>query len=42
MITRKGGGTEGSAGNINALNGYRAVEIFNPMEVVENENDQQD
>jgi hypothetical protein len=26
-------------GNINALNGYRVVEIFNPMEVVENEND---
>ena len=25
--------------NINVLNGYRAVEIFNPMEVVENEND---
>ncbi len=25
--------------SINALNGYRAVEIFNPMEVVENEND---
>jgi hypothetical protein len=25
--------------NINALNGYRAVEIFNPMEVVEDEND---
>jgi len=29
-------------GNINVINGYRAVEIFNPMEVVENENDQQD
>ena len=27
-------------GNINVLNGYRAVEILNPMEVVENENDQ--
>ena len=26
-------------GNINTINGYRAVEIFNPMEVVENEND---
>jgi len=26
-------------GNINTLNGYRAVEIFNPMEVIENEND---
>ena len=25
--------------NINVLNGYHAVEIFNPMEVVENEND---
>ena len=25
--------------SINAINGYRAVEIFNPMEVVENEND---
>jgi len=23
--------------SINAINGYRAVEIFNPMEVVENE-----
>ena len=26
-------------GNINVLNGYRAVEILNPMEVVENEYD---
>jgi hypothetical protein len=26
-------------GNINVLNGYRAVEIFNPMEVVENDDD---
>jgi hypothetical protein len=26
-------------GNINVLNGYRAVEIMNPMEVVENEAD---
>jgi predicted nucleic acid-binding protein len=26
-------------GSINAINGYRSVEIFNPMEVVENEND---
>ena len=25
--------------SINSINGYRAVEIFNPMEVVENEND---
>jgi hypothetical protein len=26
-------------GNINVLNGYRVVEIFNPMEVVENDDD---
>ena len=26
-------------GNINTLNGYRAVEIFNPMEEIVNEND---
>ena len=26
-------------GTINTLNGYRAIEIFNPMEVIENEND---
>jgi hypothetical protein len=26
-------------GNINALNGYRAVEIVTPMEVIENENE---
>ena len=26
-------------GNINTLNGYHAVEIYSPMEVVDNEND---
>jgi len=31
--------TKIGTGNINALNGYRAVEICSPMEVVENEND---
>ena len=36
IVKRK---TKVGTGNINALNNYRAVEIFNPMEVVENENE---
>ena len=36
IVKRK---TKIASGNINALNGYRAVEILNPMEVVENEYD---
>ena len=36
IVKRK---TKMGTGNINALNNYRTVEIFNPMEVVENEND---
>jgi len=36
IVKRK---TKMLTGNINALNGYRAVEIYNPMEVVEDEND---
>jgi predicted nucleic acid-binding protein len=36
IVKRK---TKIGTGNINAMNGYRAVEIFNPMEVVDNEND---
>jgi predicted nucleic acid-binding protein len=36
IVKRK---TKYITGNINVLNGYRAVEIFNPMEVIENEND---
>ena len=36
IVKRK---TKIGTGNINTLNGYRAVEILNPMEVVENEND---
>ena len=36
IVKRK---TKLATGTINALNGYRAIEIFNPMEVVENEND---
>jgi hypothetical protein len=28
-----------AAGKINTLNGYRAIEIYSPMEVVEDEND---
>ena len=36
IVKRK---TKIGTGNINALNNYRAVEIFNPMEVVEDEND---
>ena len=36
IVKRK---TKIGTGNINALNGYRAVEIYAPMEVVENEND---
>ena len=35
IVKRK---TKIGTGSINMLNGYRAVEIFNPMEVVENEN----
>ena len=34
IVKRK---TKIGTGNINALNGYRAVEIYSPMEVVENE-----
>ena len=36
IVKRK---TKIGTGNINALNGFRAVEIYSPMEVVENEND---
>ncbi|MCL2029929.1 MAG: hypothetical protein FWG93_00125 [Oscillospiraceae bacterium] len=36
IVKRK---TKIGTGNINALNGYRAVEIYSPMEVVEDEND---
>jgi len=36
IVKRK---TKIATGNINALNGYRAIEILNPMEVIENEND---
>jgi len=36
IVKRK---TKMLTGNINVLNGYRAVEILNPMEVVEDEND---
>ena len=36
IVKRK---TKIGTGSINAINGYRAIEIFNPMEVVENEND---
>ena len=36
IVKRK---TKIGTGNINALNGFRAVEICSPMEVVENEND---
>ena len=36
IVKRK---TKIGTGNINALNGYRAVEIYSPMEVVENESD---
>jgi len=36
IVKRK---TKLATGSINAINGYHAVEIFNPMEVVENEND---
>ena len=36
IVKRK---TKMGTGNVNALNNYRTVEIFNPMEVVENEND---
>jgi predicted nucleic acid-binding protein len=35
IVKRK---TKIGTGNINALNGYRAVEIFSPMEVIEDEN----
>ena len=35
IVKRK---TKIGTGNINALNGYRAVEIYAPMEVIENEN----
>jgi len=38
IVKRK---TKLATGNINALNGYRAIEILNPMEVVENESDDQ-
>jgi len=36
IVKRK---TKMGTGSINALNNYRAIEIFNPMEVVEDEND---
>ena len=36
IVKRK---TKIGTGNINALNGYRAVEIYSPMEVVDDEND---
>ena len=36
IVKRK---TKIGTGNINALNGYRAVEIYSPMEVIEDEND---
>jgi hypothetical protein len=36
IVKRK---TKIGTANINALNGYRAVEIYSPMEVVDNEND---
>ena len=36
IVKRK---TKIGTGNINALNGYHAVEIYTPMEVNENEND---
>ena len=36
IVKRK---TKIGTGNINALNGYRAVEICTPMEVVDNEDD---
>ena len=36
IVKRK---TKIGTGSINALSGYRAVEIYSPMEVVENEND---
>ena len=36
IVKRK---TKIGTGSINAINGYRAVEIFNPMEVIEDEND---
>jgi hypothetical protein len=35
IVKRKTG-----TGNINALNCYRAVEIYTPMEVVEDENNE--
>jgi len=36
IVKRK---TKIGTGNVNALNGYRAIEIYSPMEVVENESD---
>jgi predicted nucleic acid-binding protein len=36
IVKRK---TKIGTGNINALNGYRAVEIYSPMEILEDEND---
>jgi predicted nucleic acid-binding protein len=36
IVKRK---TKIGTGSINAINGYHAVEIFNPMEVVDSEND---
>ena len=36
IVKRK---TKIGTGNINALNGYRAVEIYSPMEVIEDESD---
>jgi len=39
IVKRK---TKLATGSINAINGYRAVEIFNPMEVIDNEINSQD
>jgi hypothetical protein len=38
IVKRK---TKFATANVNALNGYRAIEISNPMEVIEDENDKQ-
>jgi len=36
IVKRK---TKIGTGSVNALNGYRAIEIYSPMEVIEDEND---
>ena len=36
IVKRK---TKLATASINAINGYRAVEILNPMKVIDNEND---